>query len=116
MDCLEQMVCFVFVALQGNLKMQNENCKMQILREWFCILHFAVLISHFSMLSRHNNTLRGLRLSSTQSQAGQLKTWCCVEFGFFLFLCRTWMTRNQRFVQCGRVRQQECGELFIAQN
>ena len=44
MDCLEQMVCFVFVALQGNLKMQNENCKMQILREWFCILQFSFLI------------------------------------------------------------------------
>jgi len=33
MDYLEQMVCFVFVALQENWKMQNENCKMQIFQE-----------------------------------------------------------------------------------
>jgi len=44
MDYLEQMVCFVFVALQGNWKMQNENCKMQIFQEWFCILQFSFLI------------------------------------------------------------------------
>jgi len=33
MDYLEQMVCFVLVALQGNWKMQNENWKMQIFQE-----------------------------------------------------------------------------------
>ena len=33
MDDLEQMVYFVFVALRGNLKMQNENCEMQIFQE-----------------------------------------------------------------------------------
>jgi len=33
MDYLEQMVCFVFVALQGNWKIQNENFKVQILQE-----------------------------------------------------------------------------------
>jgi len=30
------------------------------------IFHFAVLISHFSMLSRYNMTLRGMRFSSAQ--------------------------------------------------
>jgi len=33
MDYLEQMVCFVFVALQGNWKIQNENCKMKIFQQ-----------------------------------------------------------------------------------
>jgi len=42
MDDLEQMVYFVFVALQGNWKMQNENCKMQKFPGM--ILHFAFLI------------------------------------------------------------------------
>jgi len=31
------------------------------------ILHFAVLIYHFSMLSRYNKSLRGMRFSSAQS-------------------------------------------------
>jgi len=33
MDYFAQMVCFEFVAPQGNWKMQNENCKMQIFQE-----------------------------------------------------------------------------------
>jgi len=29
----DKMACFVFVALQGNWKTQNENCKIKIVQE-----------------------------------------------------------------------------------